>query len=70
MKDIDKHFDRFVDYLEAGTAAPENIPDFDVVCGAIGAPERELDDYLVEHFGLGGADIVRSYRTSTPIPFL
>ncbi len=70
MKDIEKHFERFVDFLETEVEAKRPVPDFREICLSLGAPEAELDSYLSDHFGLGGADIVRSYRTSTPVSFL
>ncbi|MCD8313362.1 MAG: hypothetical protein LUC24_04300 [Bacteroidales bacterium] len=70
MKKIERKFELFADFLESSAESGKNIPDYGEVCRAIGAPEKELDDYLIGQFGLGGADIVRSYRTATPIQFL
>ncbi|MCD8313283.1 MAG: hypothetical protein LUC24_03905 [Bacteroidales bacterium] len=70
MERIEKFFGRFADFLEAEAEAERDIPDFGDLCRVIGAPEKELDDYLQVHFGMGGAEIVRSYRTATPVQFL
>ncbi len=65
MKAIDKYFERFADIIEGGTTM-----DFSRICEEIGVDEKEMQDYLLETFGLSGEDIVRAYRYHIPISLL
>ncbi|MCD8206551.1 MAG: hypothetical protein LUD72_01285 [Bacteroidales bacterium] len=70
MTDINKHFEKFVDFLEGEAEGGRNFPPFKDLCEQLGAPEAELNEFLEEMFGVSGEKIVESYRTSTPISFL
>ncbi len=67
---IEKHFEKFAEFLENESESGGEIPDYKTICAKIGASPKALDKYLMSQFGTSGEDIVTSYRTHTPIDFL
>ncbi len=70
MKTIDKHFERFVDFLEEQILDRNLTYTYREVCERCGIPYSLLDVYLFDNFGLTGEQIVTIYCTRTPLPFL
>ena len=63
MKKIFHFYSLFRKLLDEDFLFVDPSVDFRRICKAMGAPRRRLDEYIYSELGMGGDEVIRTYRS-------
>ncbi len=70
MKEVERDFEKFVDYLEAKAKSGFVSGEFADICSSLGISENVIGGYITDNFGVSGQNFVKSYHVALPIDMM